>query len=128
MTKLYKKTILLLVGVFSLFALSACSHTEMNGDFVNYEANGNGTYIVSDSTSYLTIDNKTYSGTLGDAETSGVIDYSAHKLIPDKKTDKTVSYSFDEKNKVLTIKDGSFSDKYVKKGSSYYKKIMNNRQ
>lgn len=113
------KKILTLLMVFGLaMALVACSNVNMDGTYYEFRYhNGTDRWIVS-KVFPIKISNDTLTWT---RETDQ--QYSIDK---DKKTitgnNETLSYTYDEKSEVLTL-DG---DKYVKKDSKKYKKLIKN--
>ncbi|MGT2751282.1 hypothetical protein ACVRXF_10370 [Streptococcus orisasini] len=110
-----KKFIYIFLGVVATIVLVACSKVNMNGTYYTFYPNGNGNYIVS-KVSRVKISDDTLTWTRESEQ-----QYSIDK---DKKTitgnNETLSYAYDEKNKVLTL-DG---DKYVKKDSEKYQKLI----
>lgn len=113
-----KKVIGALILALATIILVACSNVNMDGTYYEFRYhNGTDRWIVS-KVFPIKISNDTLTWT---RETDQ--QYSIDK---DKKTitgnNETLSYTYDEESEVLTL-DG---DKYVKKDSKKYKKLIKN--
>lgn len=120
------KSIILFISLFILFLGGCAKHSEMNGKFINFENNNDGTYILSKGVDEISIDGKIYYDTSG--RVAGTVDYSSGKIVPDDKSIKPILFKYNEEDKVLQLGKGDSKSLYVKTGSKKYKYIVKHLQ